>query len=211
MLSFDNSPVMDADDAPSSAYGTSSRYPKPLLTDVRAINESLTRRRLANNEVGWWVGQTRPQYEKRFAQSLYDLRVEHFLPLTVKRVFSHTHRKGQEVARPMFPTYVFFAGDQYACYDAKQTGHLTNLLRVADQKTLGDELASLQIALSVTPDLGREPLPSLGDRVEVVRGPFRGLIGYVDAHGTKGRLFLKITMLGEGTPVDIPAEFVEAA
>src|SRR5687767_9709054 len=69
----------------------------------------------------WWVAHTKARCEKAFAADLLARRMAYFLPM-LDRVSVSGGRK-RHVLMPLFPSYVFFAGEAAdARYRALATG-----------------------------------------------------------------------------------------
>jgi transcription antitermination factor NusG len=63
------------------------------------------------------------------------------------------------------------------------------------------------IRMLVTSDLQYDPCPlvHVGDRVEVVSGPLRGVVGRLVRKGTHARLVLSVDLIGQGVSVELDA------
>ena len=48
-----------------------------------------------------------------------------------------------------------------------------------------------------------------GDRCRVVQGPFLGAEGFVDCEGKRARLWVRLTIFGRSTSVEVPIEYLE--
>jgi hypothetical protein len=54
----------------------------------------------------WWVGYTKPRFEKAFARDLCSHGIGYFLPMREKVIFSGGRKRRLMV--PLFTSYVFF-------------------------------------------------------------------------------------------------------
>lgn len=155
----------------------------------------------------WWVAHTRSRHEKALAMDLLALRVSYFLPM-VERTLIIRQRKFRSMM-PLFPGYVFFAGDATARYRALSTSHVANVITVSDQSRLIEELAQVERALSSP--AGLDPFPYLrqGTQCRIKAGPLAGVQGIVVRRGGVTRLVLQIEMLGQAVATEIEPELLE--
>ena len=156
----------------------------------------------------WWVAHTKARCEKAFAWDLLRRRIGHFLPM-VQRVKISGGRKRQVLA-PLFPSYVFFCGDEGDRYTAMTTNRLSRAIEVHDQERLIEELTAVERALAGKAELDLYPFAVVGRRCRVTAGPFRGLEGVVIHRNRVARLVLEINILGRGAVMEIEAALLEA-
>ena len=157
----------------------------------------------------WWVGHTKARFEKAFAQDLLAKRTEYFLPM-VARVTVSGGRKRHGMM-PLFPSYVFFCGDEERRLTALATDRLCQVIPVRDQQQLTDELIALHRLITGGMKLELYPFATVGRRCRITRGPFAGMEGtVVDRKNARvARLVLEVTMLGQGAAVEIEADLLE--
>jgi transcription antitermination factor NusG len=149
----------------------------------------------------WWVFQTRAKAEKAFARQLMKSDVYYFLP-----TYTKTWKNGGRAFRshlPLFPGYVFVAGNAEARLAAFATRLVIREIRAPDYGELARELRSVYAAL--TGDGSARPETSLprGKRVVVVEGPYAGITGTVLEASDGLRVYVEITLLGQGVSVGI--------
>ncbi len=153
------------------------------------------------------VGHTKSRFEKAFAWDLHELKIGYFLPMVPRNTFSGGRKRKGMAA--LFPSYVFFNGDDNTCSDALQTNRLCAVLPVPEQETLVGELEQIHRLLVGGGSLEPYPLPPIGARCRVKSGPFEGISGIVIDNAKSARLVLKVSVLGQGTSLDIDAELLE--
>ena len=161
----------------------------------------------------WWVAHTKARAEKVFAWDLTDRGVGYFLPLAARTTFSGGRKR--HLMLPLFPSYVFFCGDETARYRALSTGRLCHVLPVIDQRRMVSELTQLERAIRC--GAGLRPLtgPAVGERCRVIAGPFAGVEGVVAGpvrvRATRGPalLALQVSLLGQGAVLEIEWELLE--
>ena len=98
---------------------------------------------LVDSFVGrWWVLHTRSRNEKVVAAHLAREDVQYFLPLVrQRRTYGGTIKS---VSIPLFPGYVFLCGGPEDRHKALRTNRLANVLEVADQGRLKDDLLQIE-------------------------------------------------------------------
>src|SRR3954468_15688254 len=85
----------------------------------------------------WWVGHTKSRCEKAFASDLAAKDIAYFLPM-VERVTFSGGRKRRGMT-PLFPGYVFFAGNEQVRHEALLTDRLCAVIAPPHQKQLINE------------------------------------------------------------------------
>ncbi len=157
----------------------------------------------------WRVAHTKARFEKAFAWDLLRRDVRYFLPLLTRVRISAG--KKRRVLMPVFPSYVFFCGDDDARIAALATNRLCQIIEVADQRQLVAELAAIQKALAGQAELDPYPFAAQGHRCRVKAGPFQGLEGVVASRANVTRLVLQVSILGQGAAMEIDADLLEGA
>jgi len=154
----------------------------------------------------WYVVRTRSRQEKALAADLDARSIRCFLPLT--RTVRYYGRRKVRAMMPLFPGYLFMAGEREDCYIAERTGRVAQVLSVADQDALRLELSSIAQVLQsdglLTPC---EPLVR-GALVEVSSGPFKGIRGRVDVRVRDNRLILHVDMVGNAAVLEIDRDLL---
>jgi transcription termination/antitermination protein NusG len=164
---------------------------------------------IADVSATWWVAHTRSHHEKALAFHLLGWEIPYFLPMAEKTTIIRGRRF--RVMMPLFPGYLFFAGDAEARYKALTTSHIANVIPVADQNRLVAELSQIQQALGSR--VGLDPYPYLRKGAECVirSGPLRGIRGVIVNRRGNVRLVLRVSMLGQAVSAEIDPSLVEPA
>ena len=157
----------------------------------------------------WHVVHVKPRSEKALAWDLAAKNVTYYLPMTV-RVFRSGGRRRQSML-PLFPSYLFYCGDERARLDVLTTGRVVSIIPVAQQDVFIAELQSVHAALATNMELNLYPFATVGRRVRVARGPLQGTEGTLVQAGDLARLVLHIGVLGQGAALEIDASFLEDA
>ena len=132
-----------------------------------------------------------------------------FLP-----VFPHatvSGRKRRTSKLPLFPAFVFVAGD-FSKKDFSQTGQVAYVLRPRgphEAVQLHRELKNIWCGL--TSGLYVAPVHNLagGETCRIVKGPLQGVDAKFERMGRSGRLILQVEMMGGGIAVEVPVDEVE--
>jgi transcription antitermination factor NusG len=155
----------------------------------------------------WWVAHTKARFEKVFAWELLSHHIGFFLPL-VDRVHISGGKK-RRLRLPLFPSYVFFCGNENDRYTAMTTNRLCQTICVVDQARLIRELTAIEIALLGKAPLAPHPAVRVGTRCRVTAGVFKGLEGLVIERARQAKMVLQIDILGQGALMEINLDLLE--
>ena len=160
-----------------------------------------------NNDTPWWVAHTKSRQEKALAWSLIHLGIKYFLPLSARTQNSQTRLRLSLM--PLFPGYLFFRGTSLNRYEALKTGRIAQVLPVADQVSLNDELSSILVACRAEEKLELCDLVQEGQRARIVFGPLAGAQGIVLEKKNKRRLILAVQAIGQAVQMEISLDQIE--
>ena len=155
----------------------------------------------------WRVAHTRSRCEKVLAWELLHYGIGYFLPLIDK--IALTGGKKRRVFLPLFPSYIFFCGNEEDRYKAMTTNRLCQTIEVIDQKKLIRELSAIEKALVERAILHPYPHVVKGQRCRIVAGVFKGLEGVVVERGEMAKILLKVSILGQAAMMEIEADLLE--
>ena len=137
-------------------------------------------------------------------------QLPYYLPLVLREKMISGVRRRNVLA--LFPNYLFIAGDA-ALEFCRESRCVLNVLTVAMQKQLVNELSSLEIALFANPRLEVCDIDTIGQRVRVTGGRMEGVEGEIEKihPPSRGmvRVILKINMLGKGTQFEVDRSDLE--
>lgn len=172
--------------------------PPPLTPGFRSVREFAGL---------WWVGHTKARFEKAFAWDLLRAGVAFYLPMIERHRYSGGRRR--LVLWPLFPSYVFFCGDDEARYAALATDRLCSIITVTDQARFVDEIAAIERAVSARLPISFYPHAVPGRWCRVVRGPFAGFEGQVLRVRKRAWIVLQVAALGTSALVETDLDAVE--
>lgn len=155
----------------------------------------------------WWVAHTRANHEKALAFDLLERGIAYFLPMVEKTRL--IRRRRFRSLSPIFPGYLFFAGDDEARYQALNTHRIAHALDVADQQRLIEELSQIERALASRTRLDPFPYLKKGKRCRIRSGPLQGIEGVVLSRRGITHLVLQVELLGQAVATQIDPSLVE--
>lgn len=163
---------------------------------------------LADLDGTWWVAYTRPHFEKSFAWVLSSRGIGYFLPMREYVIFSGgRNRRGMKL---LFPSYVFFCGNNEDRYTALTTNRLFQVIDVADQLGLLSQLMTIEKGLSCKAGLDPYPYRPAGTHSRIISGPMTGTEGVViKRNDEKARMVLEITIIGQGVVMEIDSDLLK--
>ncbi|MBM4042919.1 MAG: hypothetical protein FJ290_30890, partial [Planctomycetes bacterium] len=168
---------------------------------------SPTVRELCDLKGQWWVAYTMARQEKALAWDLLRRNIGYYLPMREQRSFSGG--RNRRTLLPLFPSYVFFCGDENGRYAALTTNRISHIIEVVNQRQLVEELSAVQRALAVQPVVETCALPEVGRRCRVIDGPHKGLEGIVIEDRDKLRFVLRVEALNQGVAVGVDPTLLE--
>ncbi len=158
----------------------------------------------------WYAIFTKPRAEKKVLERMKEENIEAFLPL-IKTVRQWSDRK-KTVVLPLIPSYVFVSMPEK---ELNKTLPIPGTVAVL--KHLGKpakirevEMDNLRILSNNSESQEITNCVNIfkGDDVEVINGPFMGLIATCLKEGNNHRVVVKIDALGSCFNVNIPLSFL---
>ena len=162
---------------------------------------------VSDKDTRWYVLHTRSRQEKALARTLTASGIAHYLPLTKRP----RYRRGRKlfVEEPLLASYLFLPGSIEATYIATATKRVANVINVADQDRFAGEIRQIRYALGNGAELSPYRYLTVGRRVRVSAGPFRGIEGLIEVSAKADRLVLQIDALGRATSLEIDAGLLD--
>lgn len=161
----------------------------------------------------WFVLLTRSNFEQTVHKAINNKKIEAFLP-TVKRKSKRKDRHLM-IDFPLFPGYIFVKSNPEP---ASQLNILktTGAVRLLGNQTgpvpvPASQIESLKLLTNIKTDLitGTNIGLKKGDPVMIIDGPMAGVRGEFTHHKGKGRVVIKIDVLGQYAGVEVEKENVE--
>ena len=153
----------------------------------------------------WFAVWTRSRHEGIVEQQLTGKGFEAFLP-TLPR-WSRWKDRRKRIDWPLFPGYCFVRMPSDSARAVLTCSGVVTLVSFEGKPaSIGDdEIESLRTLVAT--DLRYDPCPLIreGDRVEVVAGPLRGVVGRLVRKGAHDRLVLTVALLGQAVSVQVDA------
>jgi len=167
---------------------------------------------LSKNEenTNWYAIFTKPRSEKKVYQRMLDHDIEVFLPM-VKTVRQWSDRK-KIIEVPLISSYVFVNMPEKDLYVTLPIQGTVNVLKHLGKpaKIRSVEIENLRILTGTAENQEVSSCVNVysGDDVEVINGPFMGLIATCIREGQNHRVVVKIDSLGSCFNVNIPLSFL---
>jgi transcription antitermination factor NusG len=162
------------------------------------------------DEKYWYAIFTKPRAEKKVHQRMLDHEINAFLPL-VKTIRQWSDRK-KTVQVPLISSYIFVNMYENELYKTLPIQGTVNVLKHLGKpaKIKDVEIENLRIlsSNSESQEISNCINVLKGDAVEVVNGPFMGLIATCLKEGANHRVIVKIDSLGSCFNVNIPMSFL---
>lgn len=161
----------------------------------------------------WFVLLTRSNFEQTVHKAITQKKIEAFLP-TVKRKSIRKDRHLM-IDFPLFPGYIFVKSQTTPASQlhilktigaVRLLGNHTGPVPVPDS-----QIESLKLLTMLKTDLitGANIGLKKGDPVMIIEGPMAGVRGEFTHHKGKGRVVIKIDVLGQYAGVEVEKENVE--
>ena len=158
-------------------------------------------------DLKWFVVHTKPRCEKKLAEYSLQYRINYYLPL-IDSVRVYKNRK-IKFTKPMFPGYVFIKCDQEGKRQLKVTGYVAYWLSVQNQLELISDLNQIYSGRELGVEFTRAKFLEKGTKVEIQKGPFAGLIGYVEDQKDVKEVILQINLLRQAVSVSARADQIK--
>ena len=158
----------------------------------------------------WIAVYTKPRHEKTVFNQFEEKGIESYLPLIRQK-----HRWSDRmkwIETPIFKSYIF------ACIELKdnlsvlQTRGVHNIVKFQNKIAVIPKIQITNLRKMI--EGGFDPFPSdyfiIGDEVEVVGGPLRGMNGIVSRNDTHDKLIIKIDAIQHAVAVQIESKYLKS-
>lgn len=159
----------------------------------------------------WFAFRTKSRFEKKVHERLLNLGFNSFLPLiTEYRIWSDRKKK---VSVPIISSFVFVKCLNSEINNVLKVDGVATILKHLSKPAIvkDQEIENLQILVSGFKDTVIEKTEKLekGTPIQVVKGPFKGIIGESIISKGNHRVLIELSILDKKLVVDIPLSFVE--
>ncbi len=149
----------------------------------------------------WEVIHTKPRCEKKLAEYARRNDIWYYLPqLDSKRTYQ---RRVVNFTKPMFPSYLFCVLDINKRKTLTYSGYVVNFIRVNQQRELLEELLNIKLSRSPGVELENTAWLAQGLKVEITKGPLKGVTGLVENHDKLDEVNLQINILRQAVRLKI--------
>ena len=165
-----------------------------------------------NNQfpTNWYAIYTKPRAEKKVFERLVLSGFNAYLPL-VTSIREWSDRK-KKIATPLISSYVFVNTKHDELFNALTIKGTSGILRYLGKPAIirDHEIENLKILMNDSEQFTRLENDTFekGEEVEVIKGPFTGLIGQSLSIQGKHRIIIEIEALGSRMAVNVPLGFV---
>ncbi len=161
------------------------------------------------SDPAWYALWTRSRHEARVRHELERVEIDAFLPTVTK--WSRWKDRKKQVDWPLFPGYCFARFDLDARLTVLKCIGVVNIVSIngAPAPIHGGEIDAIRQLVETALQYDPCPLIKEGDKVEVVSGPLKGVVGHLVRKGTHARLVLAVDLIGQAVSVQVDAADVK--
>jgi transcription antitermination factor NusG len=154
----------------------------------------------------WYAIYVKPRAEKKVAEGLDEIGIEHFLPL--RRTLRTWSDRKKWVDLPLIPGYCFVYITEKESLNVLKVNHVLTYVRYLGKPAVipDNQIEFLKRMLEVT-DVRYEitdQMPEAGQAVEIIAGPFIGLQAEFMKVKRKSMVFIRIEQISNVIIVEIP-------
>jgi transcription antitermination factor NusG len=158
----------------------------------------------------WYALYTRSRFEKKLLTELTDRSVEVFLPM--REVLSRWKDRRKRIWVPLFPGYIFIhqidtPANRYKILNVPGAVRFVGREGRADEVP-EDQIAAIRTFLEASIAIDPYPYLRVGERVEVIAGPLKGIQGLLVKKKGRFRFVLQVDLIRQAVSVEIDASDV---
>lgn len=156
----------------------------------------------------WYVVYTMPNHEKKIAEKLEEIDIQHYLPLVKKLRTWHDRKK--YIYMPLFPSYLFVKlKNLLEFYKVEQTPGVLGYIRFGDHipNVNDDTIESIRRYVTSGQDIEitTESFPS-GKRFFIQSGPLTGTPCEVVECNRVNKILVRIHLLKRSLLISVPSD-----
>ncbi len=157
----------------------------------------------------WMAVYTKPRYEKKVYKYLCEKNFKTYLPLIkVKRKWSDRY---QWIEKPMFASYIFVCAEKNECLNILKTCGVHHIIKIGGKIVPIHESEIERIMKLI--EGGFNPKSTdyfvLGDMVEIIGGPLKGMVGLVSCIKGQDYFTLKIDAIQQAIQCKIERRWLK--
>lgn len=160
----------------------------------------------ANNNVKWYAVHTKSHFEQKVYDGFVGKAIEAFLPRI--QVMSRRRDRRKKIMVPMLPGYVFIHSNLEAeeYYRVLKTTGVVRMIGFKGKPVPAndDEISSLMILDGTDRTVQNRSYMQKGDRVMIMEGPLKGLVGFYLQHkGKSDKVVVSVELLQRSLEVEM--------
>jgi transcription antitermination factor NusG len=164
----------------------------------------------SSKDLAWYALYTRSRFEKKLLTELTDRSVEVFLPM--REVLSRWKDRKKRIWVPLFPGYIFVhhfdtPANRYRILNLPGAVRFVGREGHADQVP-EDQIAAVRTFLETSIAIDPYPYLRVGERVEVIAGPLKGIQGILVKKKGRFRFVVQVDLIRQAISVEIDASDV---
>ena len=157
----------------------------------------------SHKDVHWYALYTRPRHERKVDQQLRDKEIVSFLPM--RKMLKQWSDRKKWIEEPLFRCYLFVHADPVDRLRALQTYGIVRMVSFLGKPAVvqDEEIVTIQRIIQEDPGVEAMPRFNVGDRVEVISGPLRGLKGQLESIQNEKRLIVSVSSIRQSLRFNI--------
>ena len=161
---------------------------------------------MSEDTLNWYAIHTRSRFEQKVFDGLRGKSIESFLPKML--VMSRRKDRRKKILVPLIPGYVFVQSDlnNREYLEILKTVGVVRMVGIKGRPAPAneEEIASLMILDGTDRTVQNRAYMSKGDRVMIMEGPLKGLVGYYLRHkGQSDKVVVSVDLLHRSLEVEI--------
>jgi transcription antitermination factor NusG len=162
------------------------------------------------HDISWFALSTRSRAEKAARDYLEAHAVETFLPTFTRQ--SRWKDRKKSIEWPLFAGYCFARFDPREQLTVLKCPHVAAIVSCAGTASPVPEIEIQNLRTLMASELQFDPVPFIkeGDKVQVVHGPLKGVVGRLVRKGQHARLVLAVDLISQAVSVTVDASDVKA-
>jgi len=159
----------------------------------------------------WYALYTRPRFEKKAEKYIHERGINCYLPL-VRTLRQWSDRK-KWVELPLFSSYIFVQTDLSIQHIILNAPGVIRFVSFEGRPVIIPEKQIENIKWVLSSEVTSEPINENippGARVEIIKGPLRGLIAEMVEYKKKQKIILRLEQLEKSVEIQIPASHVKS-